>query len=84
MIAWLSRREREGPGGVDPNSPVWTPSGPKTLRAPGRQELSKGPVLHLVLKHSVMGRELAVRGLARGPFLELSPPRQCGSQLYGD
>lgn len=33
-------------------------------------------------KHSEMGSELAGRGLARAPFLEFSPPRQCGSQPY--
>lgn len=49
MFAWLSRRAGEGPGGVDPIGLVWTPSGPEMPRAPGRQELNKGPVLHLVL-----------------------------------
>lgn len=49
MFAWLSRRAGEGPGGVDPTGLVWTPSGPEMPRAPSRQELSRGSVLHLIL-----------------------------------
>lgn len=49
FFAWLSRWAREGPAGVDSSRLVWTPSGPEMPRAPGRQGLSKGSVVHLAI-----------------------------------
>lgn len=79
MLAGLSRREGEGPGGEDPTGLVWTPSGPEVPWAPGRQAgaqqgscSASGPLDRG--KHSKVGRDLVGRGLARGPFFEFSPP----------